>query len=135
MLVLLLISHPLVTFNRQFHRCHFFQTNPKRSISKSYQSNYLLSTYANCPENLSLFNTKQKQISIIHCNVIGGLDFFRFDFIWKNKLPWQQAQSSRLIVFKSYTLIGNSYLPCQELCSSVRYCAGIQFQVKTFFYY
>jgi hypothetical protein len=34
---------------------------------------------------------------------------------------------------ESYTLIGSSYSPCQELCLSIRYCAGIQFRVNECF--
>ena len=50
-----------------------------------------------------------------------------------NRLPWQHAKRWRSIIFKSYTLIGVSSLPCQELCSSVRHCSGAQFQVNALF--
>jgi hypothetical protein len=60
--------------------------------------------------------------------------FFLFNQLFFISLPWQRAQTSRSIIFKSYTLIGTSYLPCQDLCSAVRYCAGVQYQVKYLFY-
>ncbi len=49
----------MATYNRQFHRCHLFQHNRKRSLQKSYRSNYGFSTYANCPGRL---------VSNVHCN-------------------------------------------------------------------
>lgn len=45
------------------------------------------------------------------------------------RLPWQRVHTPRSLIFQSYTLIGTSHLPCQELCSSVRQCAAVQYQV------
>lgn len=56
--------------------------------------------------------------------------FFIHSFHWLCRLPWQHARRFRSIIFQSYTLIGISFVPCQELCTSVRHCAGIQFQVN-----
>ncbi|CAF1315608.1 unnamed protein product [Adineta steineri] len=102
------------TFNRQSHRCHLFQHREKHSRSKPYRSNHIFSTFSNCLGKFSLSNNKQIQVSNVHCNY--------------DVLPWQHAQTS--MIFKSYTLIGISHLPCQELCSSIRYCAGMQYQLR-----
>jgi hypothetical protein len=61
-------SCSMATFNRQFHRCHLFEKTPKQSISKPYRSNYMFSTFANCPGRFSLSNIRQTRASNIHCN-------------------------------------------------------------------
>ncbi|CAF5132200.1 unnamed protein product, partial [Rotaria sp. Silwood1] len=104
----------MATYNRQYHRCHLFQYHNKHSISHPYRLNNVYSTFADCSGIFSLSHTTQKRISIVHCDY--------------DSLPWQRALRSRSIIFQSYTLIGISYLPCQELCSSVRHCAAVQYQ-------
>ncbi|UJR15057.1 hypothetical protein I4U23_002028 [Adineta vaga] len=105
----------MARFNRQFHRCDLFQSNHKNSLYRSYRSNYIHSKSTNCPERIPLIsNIRQLYRSIIHCIY--------------DALPWQHAQRSN--IFQSYTLIGNSYLACQELCSSVRHCAGVQYHTR-----
>jgi hypothetical protein len=67
----------MATYNRQFHRCHLFQHNQKRSLSNSYRSNYDYSTYANCSKRFSLSKNRQQRISNVHCNYDSYVVFFR----------------------------------------------------------
>ncbi|CAF3792777.1 unnamed protein product [Rotaria socialis] len=110
----------MATFNRRYHRCHLFQHHhhhhhhQKHSLSHPYRFNRVFSTFADCTQRFSLSQTER--VSIVHCDY--------------DSLPWQRAVRARSIIFQSYTLIGISYLPCQELCSSVRHCAAVQFQAR-----
>ena len=130
-------SCAMATFNRRFHRCHLFQHHhPKHSLHHPYRSNHIFTTFANCHRSFSLSNTGQTGVSTVHCNYDSYvltyiLLFYLISFL--NRLPWQRAQRSRSIIFQSYTLIGISYLPCQELWSSVRQCAAVQYQVNSYF--
>ncbi|CAF1169289.1 unnamed protein product [Adineta ricciae] len=102
-------------FNEQFQRCYLFQTIRKNSLYRPYQSNYIQAESADCSEKSSfLSHIEQLQGLNTHCLY--------------DALPWQRAQHPN--IFKSYTLIGTSYLACQELCSSVRRCAGVQYQTR-----
>ena len=60
----------MATYSRQYHRCHLFQDNPKRSTSNSYRSNYGFSTYANCPAK-----NRQERISNVHCDYDSYVSF------------------------------------------------------------
>ncbi|CAF1033695.1 unnamed protein product [Adineta ricciae] len=102
-------------FNEYFQRCYLFQTNRKNSLYRPYQSNYIQAESADCSgKSPFLSDIEQLQGLNTHCLY--------------DALPWQRAQHSN--IFKSYTLIGTSYLACQELCSSVRRCAGVQYQTR-----
>ena len=120
-------------FNEQFQRCYLFQTTRKDSLYRPYQSNYIQAESADCSEKSSfLSDIEQLQGSNTHCLYDAYVpkhthrdNDLQFDL--SNSLPWQRARHAN--IFKSYVLIGTSYLACQELCSSVRRCTGIQYQV------
>ena len=128
-------SCSMATFHRRSHRCHLFQHSPSHSLVHPYRSNYAFTTFAKCPHGRSHSKGQQTHVTNIHCDYDASVflsDHPSRAMHFCSSLPWQRVQTSRSIIFKSYTLIGTSFVPCQELCSSVRQCAGVQYQVRRF---